>query len=61
MNITSREIFGPLLPVIPVDDLDAAIQFVNERLDFSMFFYTPYLIYFTQTPPLGALCLHSRF
>ena len=32
--LISREIFGPLLPVVPVDDLDAAIRFVNERLDF---------------------------
>jgi hypothetical protein len=35
-----REIFGPILPVVPVDDLDAAIQFVNERLDFSIFLFT---------------------
>ena len=36
MNLAfCREIFGPLLPVVPVEDLDEAIKFVNERLDFS--------------------------
>ncbi len=25
------EIFGPVLPVLPVPDLDAAIAFINER------------------------------
>jgi aldehyde dehydrogenase (NAD+) len=29
--VMQEEIFGPLLPVLPVDDLDAAINFVNER------------------------------
>jgi aldehyde dehydrogenase (NAD+) len=29
--IMREEIFGPLLPVLPVDDVDAAIDFVNER------------------------------
>ena len=41
-----REIFGPLLPIVPVDDIDAAIKFVNERLDFYFYFYIflPHLI-----------------
>jgi acyl-CoA reductase-like NAD-dependent aldehyde dehydrogenase len=26
-----REIFGPLLPIVPVENLDEAIRFVNER------------------------------
>ena len=26
-----REIFGPILPVIAVDGLDEAIEFINER------------------------------
>lgn len=30
-SLMSEEIFGPLLPVVPVDNLDAAIRFVNER------------------------------
>ena len=30
-----REIFGPLLPVVPVKDLDEAIKFVNERYGYS--------------------------
>jgi len=29
--IMSEEIFGPILPVIPVDSVDDAIRFVNER------------------------------
>jgi aldehyde dehydrogenase (NAD+) len=29
--VMAEEIFGPLLPVLPVDDIDEAIQFVNER------------------------------
>jgi len=29
--VMQDEIFGPLLPVLPVDDVDAAIDFVNER------------------------------
>lgn len=29
--IMCEEIFGPLLPVIPVDDVDAAVDFVNAR------------------------------
>jgi aldehyde dehydrogenase (NAD+) len=27
-----REIFGPVLPIVPVKDLDEAITFVNARL-----------------------------
>ncbi|KAF8958145.1 NAD-aldehyde dehydrogenase [Flammula alnicola] len=30
-SLMSEEIFGPLLPVVPVENLDAAIKFVNER------------------------------
>jgi aldehyde dehydrogenase (NAD+) len=26
-----EEIFGPILPILPVDDVGAAIEFVNER------------------------------
>ena len=29
--VMQEEIFGPILPVLPVDDVDAAIRFVNER------------------------------
>ena len=29
-----REIFGPLLPIVPVENVDEAIKFVNERYDF---------------------------
>jgi aldehyde dehydrogenase (NAD+) len=29
--VMAEEIFGPLLPVIPVEDVDDAIGFVNER------------------------------
>jgi len=31
-----REIFGPLLPVVPVENLDEAIKFVNERYGFPL-------------------------
>jgi coniferyl-aldehyde dehydrogenase len=31
MTVAHEEIFGPLLPIIGVPDLDAAISFVNER------------------------------
>jgi aldehyde dehydrogenase (NAD+)/aldehyde dehydrogenase (NAD(P)+) len=30
-SLMSEEIFGPLLPIVPVDTLDDAIKFVNER------------------------------
>ncbi|KAF8156031.1 NAD-aldehyde dehydrogenase [Crassisporium funariophilum] len=30
-SLMSEEIFGPLLPIVPVDSLDDAIKFVNER------------------------------
>lgn len=29
--VMSEEIFGPILPIMPVDDVKAAVQFVNER------------------------------
>ncbi|KAF8196110.1 NAD-aldehyde dehydrogenase [Pholiota molesta] len=29
--LMTEEIFGPLLPVVPVDDIDAAIKFINDR------------------------------
>ena len=29
--VMDEEIFGPILPVLPVPDLDAAVRFVNER------------------------------
>ncbi len=28
---TTREIFGPILPIVPVDSVDDAIAFINER------------------------------
>ncbi|KAF9051962.1 NAD-aldehyde dehydrogenase [Panaeolus papilionaceus] len=30
-SLMSQEIFGPILPIVPVDDIDEAIKFVNER------------------------------
>jgi acyl-CoA reductase-like NAD-dependent aldehyde dehydrogenase len=30
--VLEREIFGPVLSIVPVKDLDEAIAFVNERL-----------------------------
>jgi aldehyde dehydrogenase (NAD+) len=29
--VMQEEIFGPILPVLPIDDVDAAITFINER------------------------------
>ena len=29
--LMTNEIFGPILPVLPVDNLDAAIAFINDR------------------------------
>ncbi|CCM02302.1 uncharacterized protein FIBRA_04392 [Fibroporia radiculosa] len=31
VELSEREIFGPILPVVPVKDVDAAIEFINER------------------------------
>src|SRR5690606_33102644 len=31
MRVMHEEIFGPLLPVVPYDDLDEAIAYVNAR------------------------------
>ncbi|WP_420819612.1 coniferyl aldehyde dehydrogenase [Pandoraea terrae] len=31
MRLMREEIFGPLLPLVPYDDLDAALAFVNDR------------------------------
>ncbi|KAF9225706.1 NAD-dependent aldehyde dehydrogenase [Gyrodon lividus] len=30
-SLMSEELFGPILPIIPVKDLDRAIEFINER------------------------------
>lgn len=30
LYIPYREIFGPILPIVPVDDLQAAINFIND-------------------------------
>lgn len=27
----NREIFGPILPIVPVENIDEAIRFINER------------------------------
>jgi acyl-CoA reductase-like NAD-dependent aldehyde dehydrogenase len=29
--LAKDEIFGPVLPIIPVDDVDAAVRYVNAR------------------------------
>lgn len=31
LPVMTDEIFGPILPIVPVDSVDAAVQFVNER------------------------------
>jgi len=31
MRLMQEEIFGPILPVVPYDDIDEAIRFINER------------------------------
>jgi acyl-CoA reductase-like NAD-dependent aldehyde dehydrogenase len=30
-RITEREIFGPILPIIAVEDVDEMIEFINAR------------------------------
>lgn len=30
-KVMQEEIFGPLLPILPVSDLDEAIKFINKR------------------------------
>jgi acyl-CoA reductase-like NAD-dependent aldehyde dehydrogenase len=30
-ELSLREIFGPILPIVPVDDVDEAIEFINAR------------------------------
>lgn len=31
VHTSEREIFGPILPIVPVKSLDGAIEFINER------------------------------
>lgn len=40
-KVMQEEIFGPILPIVPVKNADEAIQFINERekpLAFYVFF-----------------------
>ena len=30
-SLMSEEIFGPVLPIVPVKDVDEAIEFINDR------------------------------
>ncbi|KAF4583580.1 hypothetical protein EYR38_002334 [Pleurotus pulmonarius] len=36
-SLMSEEIFGPLLPIVPVKDIDEAITFINSRITLSHF------------------------
>jgi aldehyde dehydrogenase (NAD+) len=51
--VMQEEIFGPILPVLAVDDLDAAIAFVNER-DQPLALYV-----FTESPEVADLVVAS--
>jgi acyl-CoA reductase-like NAD-dependent aldehyde dehydrogenase len=31
LTLFARELFGPLLPILPVDDVDEAVRFVKAR------------------------------
>ncbi len=31
LQMMKDEIFGPILPIVSVDDIDAAIKFINSR------------------------------
>jgi acyl-CoA reductase-like NAD-dependent aldehyde dehydrogenase len=33
-----REIFGPVLPIVPVESVDEGITFVNAKLESTFFF-----------------------
>lgn len=35
-SIAEREIFGPILPIIAVEDVDETIEFINARYAFSL-------------------------
>ncbi|KAL4266815.1 aldehyde dehydrogenase family protein [Pleurotus pulmonarius] len=38
-SLMSEEIFGPLLPIVPVKDIDEAITFINSRCDHPLALY----------------------
>lgn len=39
LTIRHRELFGPLLSVVPVDDLEAAIAFINSMYSYFVYLY----------------------
>jgi aldehyde dehydrogenase (NAD+) len=60
ISFVFREIFGPILPIVAVEDVDEAIEFLNERYDQSLHFYSigsePHL----KTRPTRPICLLHR-
>lgn len=62
--IWGRELFGPFLPIVPVEDVDEAINFVRARSvpSFSKDLTTPELINpqpSLQRSSIGFICFHS--
>ena len=50
-----REIFGPILPIVPVDDVDDAIRIIRDRP-------SPLVIYvFTEDETTKKLCMYYHF
>ncbi|KAF9047766.1 Aldehyde/histidinol dehydrogenase [Panaeolus papilionaceus] len=57
-SLMSQEIFGPILPTVPVDDIDEAIKFVNEQymiFDFAFIWERVAKYFFNKTQSSAAV------
>jgi len=39
IHLHCLQIFGPILPIVTVDDLDGAIDYINSKLVYTMYIY----------------------